>query len=553
MKASSQKLQPIYWLAILLFVGVIPLCMIINWHYQIPFGDSWDDNIVMYLDYLNHNLSWNDLFHHHNEHRLLLTRLLYFANYAIAPNATSFMQLISYGLFLGCFITLCHRYAYLHKTQKYTQSLAGTYCLFALMVFPAANVEIWRWDFITQFPLTLFFFLLTVFAIKPRLTWLQLIVVTALSWLTTYSSANGLIVWPLSLLLMLSYRTDYRKIILFGIVAAGVIITYTQGNHTEGITLNQPIQSLLYLFAFLGNPFGFQLPHAIPVVAGAIALSLFTALTYRSFKYVTKDTMQALYPWIIIGLFTLGNAFIASLTRVQLNIGQSLSTRYVCITGLMYVSIVVLTQHHWHSIRTPIKRALQLLLTAFVLLTLVEFAKIIHTYALYSHLNPQEIALPYKIFLPQEKGVYPPGNQLIASRLANYATSPIYTPRAPQPNYLNKQLSSAWIKQHGQQITAIKGLRINVPTDYHAAGLTNGIAVQGSINKPPFDTLSNSLLLLNSQYKVVGIAFATTSFLPWSTQSTVPIYGFLLNHSSLDSVLWLNQPYGIQQNISKFI
>ena len=75
--------------------------------------------------------------------------------------------------------------------------------------------------------------------------------------------------------------------------------------------------------------------------------------------------------------------------------------------------------------------------------------------------------------------------------------------------------------------------------------LSLGVGLKGhvqlanlKINKP----LSDSMLLLNANNTVVGIAFIS---LPGNTLS-----GFMLNNSKMTYALWLYQGFGIQQSLT---
>ncbi|MDF1761477.1 MAG: hypothetical protein P1U40_13170 [Coxiellaceae bacterium] len=548
--------QKLCWLVILLVAAILPLMMIAFWHYHLPFGDSWDDTIALYLKQLQHNAQWQDWWRPHNEHRLILTRLLFFINTQFFPQSSAFMQLISYALFVANYALIVQFFKRSTNalTTNSNQSHIAFYALLALMIFPANNIDIWSWEFITQFPLTLFFTLLVLFAIRQNMGWLRLLIIASLTCFATLSSANGLIVWPLSILLLLAYRTPASKILVFSLLAVISIATYTHGNNSQGLILNQPIRSSLYFFAFLGNPIGFLTPHAIPLLFGVTALTLFSTLTLHVFRKSPPDQRYVYYPWLVLGLFTIGNALVAALTRIAFNIGQSLCTRYACITELLYIAIAVLAKLQWPSLSTRFKRILKITLIAFIIGSLAEFLALVSAYNSHRHYSAQGIALPYNIFLPQDNSTYPPGNKAIANRLMAYKDSPAFTLQSPQPNYFKQQLSSSWIQQHGVLLKSVDKLTFTPPLASAHSDLTTANLVGGKLALPPHEQpLSNAILLLNQQQAVVGIAFVALPYWQITQSDAYPAYGFASNNEAVKQVVWLYSRYGIQQQLSSHI
>ncbi|MDF1654024.1 MAG: hypothetical protein P1U34_02835 [Coxiellaceae bacterium] len=539
-------------LAIAFIVIAVPLTMIALLHYHLPYCDSWDDVTRMYLQYTHHTLPLKSLLARHNEHRLLLTRLIYFANALFAPHSTVFVQLTSYALFIMCFALIIY---YFQRTARLFNQYAthpAFYLLLALILFPSTNLTYWRWGFVVQFPLTLLFTLLSLFCIQSQISWRRLTAVMACAILATCSSANGLIVWLIGLPLLLAYGNSWRKITCFSLVALTTIVSYLQDGATQHIIFSRPIKSLAYFVSFLGNPIGFQTSRAITVLFGSIICVLFFILAYRGYRRLSSRQWQAFYPWCALALFSYGNAFVGSVTRVLSGPGQATSPRYVSFSAMLYIAIAVLAKLQWPSFNKLAKRSLIGIIFLFVLLTGIEWKTVLNDYNSNYSYSTQEIALPYGIFLPQDNSTYPPGNVHIAKRLASFRHSALYALQTPRPNYLNRKLTPSWINNHCFDATAVTQLTITKAPAHNYADLRTGSQINGSIEFPKTTSpLSRSLLLLNKQHRVIGIAFVALPTWRAQTNHGYRIFGFSIANQKIQQILWLHKPQQIQQDLSR--
>ncbi|HLP07365.1 MAG TPA: hypothetical protein VK178_04305 [Opitutaceae bacterium] len=76
-RASHQSRSRIMWLALFGTVFFLRLWLIREWGSPIPFWDQWDSEALqLYRPWLIGDFRWPDLFRAHNEHRIVLTRLI---------------------------------------------------------------------------------------------------------------------------------------------------------------------------------------------------------------------------------------------------------------------------------------------------------------------------------------------------------------------------------------------------------------------------------------------------------------------------------------------
>jgi len=76
-KTAESKRTLAAWLAAFaLIVLGAKLWTIQLWTTNLPYWDQWDEARLWFIPWLEGHLTWHDLFRHHNEHRIVFTRLL---------------------------------------------------------------------------------------------------------------------------------------------------------------------------------------------------------------------------------------------------------------------------------------------------------------------------------------------------------------------------------------------------------------------------------------------------------------------------------------------
>ncbi len=539
---------------IALLTMVIPLLAISLLHFHYPVGDSWE-NVQLYFKAIHHQLQWDMWIAPHNEHRLLLPRIIYAINYALFPRDIAFPGYASLIFFFGLYVILIHQFSRTLNSLSSNQPKASLwfYALIALIVFPASSYEMWQWQFIVQFPITLFFVALTFLSIRQIFSWTRLLAIIIYSLLGTYSSANGLIIWPVMALLLISFQITPKKTVVYVLCAIIAIVTYEHNTHAQAMVFNELWLSTQYFFTFLGNSTGQHYHPPVAAITGVALFSLYIYCVFITLRQTSRSNKLTYYPWLAFGLFAIGNALIASLTRVQFTVNQAMSGRYVCISILLVLSVVTILYFHWSKLQRTVKAICITVLTAYFACLAAQFYYITMQFT-YSYLYmPQEIAMAYNVYLPTGESIIPGGNYHISKDVAPYRQSRIYALKTPQPNYLHRVLSPA-TQQHlgvmlAPQLTHIELGKPLTATQYQ---LPTGVVVKGSVTIPSTkQTLSNGLLFLNPAGKVTGVAFATFPPKTPHAGDSLRIFGFNVSDSPPHTVIWLSKPNAIKQNLTR--
>src|SRR3990167_593047 len=537
------KKSNLFFLAIFIIAVVFPLLLIWIMAYQIPFGDTWDDSIVLYFSYLHHTLTWQYWVHPHNEHRVILTRAITLFKDIFFPTSRYFIQLTSYFLFLATYFLLVFQFEKARFKLQYSEkSYRWFYLLTAGILFFPKDISFWRWGFIIQFPLTVFFVTATIFCLSQKnITWLRYGCAILLSLLATASSANGLMIWPIGFLLLILCRSSIMKMAAYVIIGLIIIYFYSHDNHLQGFIINEPIKSFLYFTDFLGN----WSTALLASVIGCAVLVLFFNGIKLFFNRYHVEKITIFYPWLALGLFAIANGFVAALTRIQFGVGQSLSIRYAAISLMLCASLTGFYALQWSRLSDRYKKILKFFVFLFIVFFVGSYHRVFFQLTKNYRFIAQEIALPYGVLLPTDNGSYSAGNDKIADRLLLYRQSALYTLSNPEPHYLNQTLSETMIKKIGVTVDPKNySITIGKRSLKNYVGFISGVALSGSIHaKNNHANLSASLLLLNADHKIIGIAFIAHQ----------QFFGFMVGAQPVNQLIQLKKGYGIRQDRTRTI
>jgi hypothetical protein len=169
--------------------------------------------------------------------------------------------------------------------------------------------------------------------------------------LATYSMANGLLIWPIMLLVCTRFR-EWPRAIIVTLVGIIMITTYLWNFQRTGLLLDaarQPALLLQYLIAFLGNIITPSLGMA--VLVGTLGILLVLYHFVRQGCHSDRDSPTV---WFLLGvcLFCIGTAGLTSLGRfgfgAELGVQPTMSAagalklRYYSFVSLLWAALLVL-------------------------------------------------------------------------------------------------------------------------------------------------------------------------------------------------------------------
>ena len=312
----------------------------------VPFWDEWETVDLLY-EAEQGTLGWTHFWAFHNEHRLVLPRLISLGLIELTHWNRQWAMTFDLGLALaaGAALLWCVRRTL--GSWRWSLALAP---LLALSFFSFTQYENWLWPFQITFVLTVVGASACMLALaRERVTHARFAFALLGALVSSLSSLAGLMVWPA--FFPVAARLGRRYALLWIGAALLVGIPYFAGFPSRASTDTPLLDIVRYGLAYLGAPPGaYNASTAQIFAAGSllvIALNLFAA-------WRVGVDLRPVAPWSGLGLFALACAAITALGRgPALGVRQALSSRYHAFSGLWWVVVLVstafVTLHMWRT------------------------------------------------------------------------------------------------------------------------------------------------------------------------------------------------------------
>lgn len=306
---------------------------------RVPYWDEWE-TISLVAKAKTGQLQFLDFWQLHNEHRILVPRLIDLAlievtrwNRQIEMTFDLLLASMTFALLVLC----------IRKTVGGTDASLLLLVPVSLLFFSFSQSEDWFAPFQIQFYLTTFGVVVCMWGFSFSQTRTRAFVIAALGALiASYSSAHGLIVWvaffPLVWLLGRRYAAAWAAI------ALAVIGPYLVGFHSAESSFH-PLSIVSYVFAYLGAPVA-SADVMRSQVFGVVSL---TVLVLDLVLYVNRTRgITSIATWECLALFILGSAGITAWGRASFGVAQALASRYQAFSLLWWIALVVVG---WLTVR----------------------------------------------------------------------------------------------------------------------------------------------------------------------------------------------------------
>lgn len=336
---KSLKLALGVYLALALYGGFLAIT-------SMPYGDLFDGYLNFYLRLLQGDIyAWFDL---HNEHRILLSRLLFWFSLRFLPEQGFFLISTNYLLSAGIFallLKMAHRI--LDDSHLKTFSTAVLF-IFTFSWFQYDNfISTFQSQFfLAQLVPVLALFYLYKSMRYPDLAHRYFIFCLTLAMISVGTMANGILVFPSLLAAGILFRIGLKKwmVILLSFIfcAALYFINYKSNNHAGPINLDL-ISMAKYFFAYMGGPIDYILGHSGPVSAMLMGtvLCIYIFNTWIWSHTLSEKKLEVgllLSVFIFISL----TAAVTALGRHSQGAEQALSSRYTTPSLIAWSAVFLL-------------------------------------------------------------------------------------------------------------------------------------------------------------------------------------------------------------------
>ncbi len=329
----------------IIFLGVLISLKAVNAIYW----DEWELAPIFQHIHAGH-LYFNDFWQQHNEHRLLFPTAILVAldelthwNVVVECFASFLIALAS---FLMIFRML--KFADLKSKKSF-----GLLFLLSLIWFSPVQVENWLWGWQLEWFLSILGVVVVGLSLSmmkgAQASYKSIALLLSGAIIAQFSLANGTLVWPLVIVLLLYKRVPLKRLAI--VVATGALTSFLyyrhyitpQGAPSRSLALHEPAIYIKYVLLYLGRPLSFI--HGIDMIFGLLLLVAFLGIClYLLFRH--RAQLDRSIPWIFLGLYAVASAIVTGLARLGFGVYESTSSRYTTVATLLLISTIVL---YWQN------------------------------------------------------------------------------------------------------------------------------------------------------------------------------------------------------------
>ena len=311
----------------------------VRWFSPVPFWDMWDGTLGFYVERLQGH-HWAPFVEQANEHRIVLSKILFWIDYRFFGGLSQFLVAINVALMFALWLTLCWAArVLLNKRLAYLCcALTGVLCFSWLQ---AENIN---WGYQSQFYLA---YLLPLLALISMARWIQesherrFVAAVALGVLSAGTMANGLLALPLLvLMLLLSGRNTRWRMSALLLVTALTLAAWTyhyQVVHHPATSLKRMAE---FLLLFLGGTYGF-LFHVDPLTM-VVGAAVICASVYVALRWATGEREPMFLALVLFVVYVGAAAAAATIGRAYFGNYAALAGRYETPLMLLYSVLLML-------------------------------------------------------------------------------------------------------------------------------------------------------------------------------------------------------------------
>ncbi len=327
------------WLAAVLATPALTLVLIARHGVNVPVYDDWS-LVPLFAERDAGTLSVRDLLRQHYEHVPVFPRA---ADFFMAPLTRWDLRAEMYRNFAFALATFGLVLVALRRTLDRTPFLVAA-VVGSLLFFSPSQAENWLWGWQLEWFLSnlgaigAFYVLAYGMERSPR-RGLALAVLGAV--VATFSLGQGLLVWPVGLVILLLRRRAWRAWTATA-VTAYVLYFFDWQNPELGSKsrfLRMPVETADFLLLYLGQ--ALARGETLARIAGLVVLGAFAAGAAAVLRRRDDEALvQRAAPWLALGLYALGAGVSTAVARVSEDV--TVPGRYNVMGALLALATMAL-------------------------------------------------------------------------------------------------------------------------------------------------------------------------------------------------------------------
>lgn len=333
----------------------------------VPFWDMWDGTVLFHFERKLRGVS--TFFEQANEHRILWSRILFWADYKFFGALNRLTVATNLVLMAALWIALASAARQLAGPNRRAGFLAAM--LVALPCFSWLQYENITWGYQSQFFLA---YLLPLLAFMCMTRWMRegreawYVGAVALAVASSVAMANGLLALPLLIVMLLvNGRFGWRRLLLLGSVTAALFALWFHGYSFRSHPVAPLSAQAQLILTFLGAPGHFLFRSE--VLGFGLGAAVIASCAYFVWAWAAGRTRDPLYSGLVLFLVYVCAAGAAvARGRAFDDYHMTLTSRYETPVLLAYAAIALMYMHLGrHRVATPAVLATVLVCSTVIL------------------------------------------------------------------------------------------------------------------------------------------------------------------------------------------
>jgi hypothetical protein len=297
----------------------------------IPMGDSWDGNFAIYLKTINGD--WSAWWAQHNEHRIVLSKIIFWINNRYLGGSNAFLIAINFACITASVYLFWKILREVIGAKKFTNIEICCGLAITSWLFLWCQQENFLWEFQNQFILAQLLPLGALFWLyRSEKSKRDFLIACIFGTASAVSMANGILALPLMTVYAALTKQPLKRIVTLAILSICILAAYLHDykSPTHHSTLiqaleQQPFKLIQYFLYYLGSPFRY-LFHIkfLALTAGIImvGVTIFTGIR----ALLQKNNL--LLCLALFNSYIMASALGTASGRVIFGVDQAFASRY---------------------------------------------------------------------------------------------------------------------------------------------------------------------------------------------------------------------------------